>query len=91
MKLINLFEAASEFKILKKNKQTLSDEERDQAINAGAVWHHGPNGEETCAIWKSKRANGKVVYICNTHRCYQTAPTLKGAVRKFHDVVKGTA
>jgi len=91
MKLQMLYEATSEFKTLMKNKIPLTAEERSEVMSADAVWHHGPGGTESCAVWKSKKANGKVVYGCNTHRCFQTAPTLKGAIRKYHDVVKGTA
>lgn len=82
---------ALDFNTLKKNKVALKPEEREEAMKAGAVWHHGPHGEETCAIWKSKTAGGKIVYGTNSHRCFQTAPTLKGAIKKYHDVVKDTA
>lgn len=80
-----------EFKTLKDNKIPLTDEERDECMKADAVWHHGPNGEKTCAIWKSKKKDGKIVYGCNTHRAYNIAPTLKGAIGKFHSFIKETA
>lgn len=80
----------SSFQVLKDNKIALTPEEREEAMKAGAVWHHGPGGTESCAIWKGKNSSGKIVYVCNTHRVYQTAPTLKGAIKKFHDVVKDT-
>lgn len=34
---------------------------------------------------------GKVTYVCNTHRAYNTAPTLAGAITRFHKFIKGTA
>lgn len=74
---------------LKKNKKPLSDEERKQVMDAGAVWHHGPNGEETPAVWKSV-VNGKTWYCCNTHRAIQIKPTLKGAIKAF-EFIKTTA
>lgn len=75
--------AESAMKKLKDNKKPLTPEERKQIMDAGAVWHHGPNGEETPAIWKSVDKNGKVTYVTNTHRAYQTAPTVKGAIKKY--------
>lgn len=82
---------AHTFEKLKKHKIALTVEERDKAMKANAVWHHGPNGEKTCAVWKSKMPNGDVVFVTNTHRCFQTASTLDGAIKKYHDVVKDTA
>ena len=51
-------------------------------MSRGAVWHHGPNGEETPAVWKSV-VDGKTWYICNTHRAAQIKPTLKGAINAY--------
>jgi hypothetical protein len=85
-----LNEKKSEFEVLKKNKIPLSDEERDKVMKAKAVWHHGPNGEETAAVWKSKNSNGDVKYCCNTHRAYKVADTLGGAIKHF-DFIKTTA
>jgi hypothetical protein len=90
MKLEHLKEAL-DFAKLKKRKIALEPEEREQAMKAGAVWHFSHHDKPSCAIWKSKKANGEVVYGCNTHRVFQTAPTLKGAIDKFHNVVKDTA
>jgi hypothetical protein len=81
----------TEFSILKDNKVLLKDEERERAIAKKAVWHMSNSTKPTCAIWKSKKPNGSIVYVTNTHRCYQTSPTLDGAIKKFHDVVKDTA
>lgn len=86
-----LLEKKSSFAILKKNKVALTPEEREKCMKAKAIWHHGINGEESCAVWKSKDSSGKLWYVTNTHRCYQKAPSVEGAIRKFHDVVKGTA
>lgn len=77
--------------VLKENKIPLTDEERDEVMKAKAVWHHGPNGEESPAVWKSKNSKGEITYVTNTHRAYQTAPTLKGAIKEFHDFIKSTA
>ena len=67
---------------LKKNKKPLTDEERKLVMDGGAVWHHGTNGEETPAVWKSV-VDDKTWYVCNTHRAYQCKPTLKGAIKAF--------
>jgi hypothetical protein len=56
-----------------------------------AVWHHGPNGEETSAVWKSKNKDGSFTYVTHTHRAFNTAPTLKGAINRFHKFIKGTS
>lgn len=87
-----LCEAKDEFKKLKDNKVPLTDDEREKVMDAKAIWHHGSNGEATPAVWKSKNPKtGKVTYITNTHRAYDTAPTLKGAIIKYHTFIKGTA
>ena len=85
-----LIEKKSEFDALQKRKKPLSDEERAEVMKRKCVWHHGPNGEETPAIWKSSTAKGEARYICNTHRAYQVRPTLKGAIKAF-DFIKTTA
>ena len=76
--------------VLKENKIPLTPEERDKVMKEKAVWHHGPSGEETPAVWKSK-INDKVYYVTNTHRAYQDCDTLDGAIGKFHSFIKGTA
>lgn len=81
----------SHFEVLKGNKVPLTDEEREICLKAKAVWHHGINGEETPAVWKSKNSKGEVEYVTNTHRAYQTASTLKGVIKKYHDFIKSTA
>lgn len=83
--------AKSEFQKLKDNKIPLTDEERSIVMKRKAVWHHGPNGAESPAVWKSENKDGKITFITHTHRAYNTAPTLKGAIGKFHSFIKGTS
>lgn len=75
---------------LKKGRTTLDPEERAEVMARKAVWHHGPNGEETPAVWKSI-VDGKAWYVTNTHRAMNIAPTLKGAINRYHRFIKGTA
>lgn len=81
----------NEFKKLKSNKVKLTPEERKIVMDKKAVWHMGNNGGTIPAVWKSVDENGKVTYITNTHRAYNTAPTLKGAISRYHNFIKGTA
>lgn len=85
------FEKVSELKTLKKNKIPLTGDERKEVMEKKAVWHHGPKGEETPAVWKSKQKDGKITFITNTHRAYDTSPSLKGAINAYHKFIKGTA
>lgn len=86
-----LFEKKSSFEIMKTNKIALTPEEREKCLKAKAVWHHGLNGDPSPAVWKGKDSSGKVWYVTNTHRAYQKRPTLDGAIRIYHDFIKGTA
>lgn len=81
----------SHFQVLKANKKPLTKAERDTVIKAKAVWHNGPNGKPTAAVWKSADSKGNTVYVTNTHRAYNTARTLKGAITRYHTFIKGTA
>jgi hypothetical protein len=96
MKVAELFESVlltegSDFKNLQKNKVTLTPDERKIVMDKKAVWHHSPDGGETPAVWKSVDKNGKSTYVVNTHRAFQSRPTLKGAISIFHSFIKGTA
>lgn len=82
---------ASEYATLKKNKKPLSDEEREQVMKADAVWHKGPKGEATPAVWKSVNKDGKSTYITDTHRAFAAEKSLKAAISKYHSFIKGTA
>lgn len=75
-------EAGPRMNTLKKNRTTLSAEERKLVMSRGAVWHHGEGGKETPAVWKSI-VNGKTYYICNTHRAAAVKDNLKAAIRAF--------
>ncbi len=89
----------SHYEVLEKNKIPLTDEERKEVFKKDAVWHYGfskdPNTgrrvKKVSAVWKSKDKEGNIVYITNTHRAFATASTLKGAIKKYHDNIKGTA
>ncbi len=81
----------SEYAALKKNKKPLTPEEREEVMAAKAVWHHGPGGKPSPAVWKSINKNGKATYITNTHRVWNQASTVKGAIKRYHDFIKGTA
>lgn len=86
--------AKSKFQKYQDNKIPLEDEERSEVMKRKAVWNMnmGKNKTKTIpAVWKSKDKNGKITYITNTHRAYNTAPTLKGAISRFHKFIKGTA
>ena len=86
-----LLEKKSEFEKLQDNKKPLTPEERAEVMKRKAVWHHGPGGAESPAVWKSVDDKGKTTYITHTHRAYNTAPTLKGAIGKYHSFIKSTS
>jgi len=82
----------NKFQKLKDNKVPLTDEERSLVMSRKATWNHGPNGEATPAVWKSVNKNtGKTTFVTNTHRAYNTASTVAGAIKRYHDFIKGTA
>ena len=76
---------------LKKNKVSLTEEERKKVMSTGAVWHHGPHGEATPAVWKTKQDDGNFLYITNTHRAGAVENSLKAAINKYHSFIKSTA
>lgn len=82
-------EGGPKMKTLKLNRVELDDDERKQVMRRGAVWHHGPQGKPSPAVWKSE-IRGKTYYVCNTHRAAAVKPTLKGAIRAF-DFIKTTS
>lgn len=81
----------SEFVKLKEQKVPLTAEERKKVMDAKATWHFDGKGP-TPAVWKSvDKKTGKVTFITHTHRAYNTAPTLKGAISRYHKFIKTTA
>ena len=68
----------------------MSEDERKEVLKSKAVWHHGPKGEATPAVWKAI-VDGKTWYVANTHRAYNATSTLKGTIKKFHDFIKSTS
>ena len=81
---------AIKLSVLKKRQIPLSEEERATIMNAGATWNHGINGKPSPAVWKAKHKD-KILYVTNTHRAMATAPTLKGAIDKYHNYIESTA
>lgn len=82
------------FKRMKQYQVDLSPEERAKVMASKAVWHfnHGRDGkvQATPAVWKSI-VKGISYFTTNTHRAYQTRPTLQGAIGVFHSFIKSTA
>lgn len=92
MKLNEILLEGSDFNSLKKNKTPLTPEERKECMDKKAVWHLGKAGAASPAVWKSVNPKtGKTTFITNTHRAYNTASTLKGAIGRFHKFIKSTA
>jgi hypothetical protein len=86
-----LIEKKNEFEKLKANKVSLTDDERAECFEKKAVWHFN-NGKPSAAVWKSvDPETKKVTFVTNTHRAYNTASTLKGAIGRFHKFIKGTS
>jgi hypothetical protein len=83
--------AIKEFAKLRLNQVKLTPEERQECLDKKAVWHFNRGGP-TPAVWKSRDPiTGKLTYVTNTHRAYNTASTLEGAIKRFHDFIKSTA
>ena len=86
-----VIEQKSYFQNLKAGQVKLEPEERKTCMDCKAVWHFKmPGHQATPAVWKSNHG-GKTTFVTNTHRAFNTAPTLKGAISKFHSFIKGTA
>lgn len=73
------------FKALQKHKVELTSDEKRIAKEKKAVWSDG-----RLAVWKAEMPGGEIVYVSNTHRAYNTAPTLKGIISRFHNFIKST-
>lgn len=84
-------ERKTHFQVLKEHQVELTPEERAECLARKAVWHHGLDGAPSPAVWKSRADDGIVTYVTHTHRAYNTAPTLAGAIRRYHDFIKETA
>lgn len=89
----------SDFQRLRDNKVSLTEDERKEVFRRGALWSYAsstdPNTghwvQKVSAVWKSKKADGKFIFVTNTHRAYNTAPTLAGAISRYHKFIKTTA
>jgi len=79
-----------QIKTLKDHQKPLSEPERQQVMKAKAVWHMGKDGGPSPAVKKSV-VRGRTYFWSATHRCYQSASTLKQAIRDFHKVVEPSA
>jgi len=88
---VQLISEGSGFKVLQKNKIPLSDDERKECMAKKAVWHFNGENNPCPAVWKSVDEDGTVTYVTNTHRAMASASTLKGAIGKYHNFIKGTA
>ena len=77
----------SAFQKLKDNEVPLTPEEKKKCKESKAMWNSG-----WCAVWKSvDPKTDETTYVTHTHRAYNTAPTIKGAINRFHKFIKGTA
>ncbi|HUS51095.1 MAG TPA: hypothetical protein VMZ91_13080 [Candidatus Paceibacterota bacterium] len=72
-----------DWKYIKNNKIPLEPEERKEAMDKKCVWHPSNHDKPTCAIWKSKYKDGRILYGCNTHRACAIKKTLKAAINAF--------
>lgn len=82
-------EEGPRFPTLKKNRVALSADEHAEVLRRKAVWHFN-QGKPSPAVWKS-RVGEAVWYVTNTHRAYNVAKTLDGAIQKYHSFIKTTA
>jgi hypothetical protein len=102
--LIKLATENLSLKDLQEYRIEMTKAELDEVFKKKAVWHHGPNGEETPAIWKSLDVHGAIkragnhktpkaefLYVTNTHRALRTARTLDKAIKLYHRFIKRTA
>ena len=88
--MLFLQEASSPgMKVLKDNRVELDDKERKEVMRRKAVWHPGNKDKPVPAVWKSI-VRGRTYFVCNTHRCFRVARSVKRAIKNF-DYVKTTA
>lgn len=91
-KEINESEKKNKLEIFQDNKVSLTPEELKKVMDADAVWNLSPSNKPSPAVWKSKNPKtGEITYITDSHRAYNTATTLKAAIGRFHDFIKGTS
>lgn len=88
--VVNERARAPKWKTLHAGKTPLEDAERERVMAKGAVWHHGPQGQATPAVWKSI-VDGETWYVTNTHRLFAARDSLDGAIAMYHTAVKATA
>jgi len=80
----------SHFQVLKEHRIELTHEERKKVMDADAVWHHGPGGAPSPAVWKAV-VDDKTTFICHTHRAFQERNSLDAAIKIFHSFIKETS
>lgn len=90
----NVRQGPKDYKTFKKNQVPLTPEERALVMKRKAVWnfHFGKDGKrkKTSAVAKAI-IDGKTWYETHTHRAINYAPTLKGAINRYHKFIKSTA
>jgi len=88
------------YKQAKKAQIPLDPEERKLCMDRKAVWNFHIAGKtasgqikrkKTPAVWKHQEKDGTIMFNTNTHRAWNQASTLKGAIAKYHNFIKGTA
>jgi hypothetical protein len=89
-KRIASLDEAPEFKTLKAHRVDLTDDERKRVLSRKAVWHFGSNGPPSPAVWKSV-VGDKTWFVTNTHRAFNVAASLDGAIGRYHAFIKSTA
>lgn len=78
------------YKDFMKNKVPLTPEERALVMKRKAVWHFSPKNVATPAVGKAV-INGKTWFETHTHRAINYAPTVRGAIARYHKFIRGTA
>jgi hypothetical protein len=82
------------YKDFKKNRVPLTPDERAEVMKRKAVWnfHFGKDGkrQKTPAVSKAI-IDGKTWFETHTHRAINYAPSLRGAISRYHKFIKSTA